>query len=127
MAKSKSTAKKAAPAKTASKARVAGKQQDSGNLQSIVGSIGTLLTTATSGRLNEVLLELKDRVSSIVVDDGPKILKDAKKKLVKAADDLLEWGKEHPVKTAAAAASLIAVSTFLYSTMKSQESAAAKR
>ena len=97
------------------------------SLSSIAGSIGSLLTNAMGNRLNDVLVDLKDRVGTMVAEDGPKVLEDAKTKVKKAADDLFEWGKEHPVKTAAAAAALLAASTFIYATISSSSQATPKR
>ncbi len=120
--KTKPTGKSSAAKGRTTAATTAGASDTKNSLSSIAGSIGSLLTAAVSGRLNNVLMEVKDRVASMVAEDAPKALEEAQRKVVKATGDLVEWGKEHPVKAAAAAAALIAASTFIYSTIASHES-----
>ena len=53
---------------------------------------------------------------------GPQVLDKALAEANKATTKLITWSKKHPVKTAAAAAALIGVTAFIYSTIKKAES-----
>jgi hypothetical protein len=72
---------------------------------------------AVGDSLTETVNNMKERVSEQVVVHGERYLVDAGKRISEATAKVVKWGKEHPMKTAAAAAALVAVSTFLYSTL----------
>jgi hypothetical protein len=84
------------------------------------GSAGALMSAvnqAVSNGLADSLNAVKTRIGERITDNGEKYLNDASERINEVTAKVVKWGKEHPVKTAAAAAALIAVSTFLYSTL----------
>ncbi len=86
-------------------------------LSAITGSADAVMKSVRSERFTSGVAQLRDRVASIA-HDGPKALEAARAKVATATRDLLAWGKKHPVKTAAAAAAMLAASGLIYSTMR---------
>lgn len=84
------------------------------------GPTGTMLAAvnqAVGSSLTESLNAVKTRIGERITGDGEQYLQDASERISEVTAKVVKWGKEHPVKSAAAAAALIAVSTFLYSTL----------
>lgn len=67
--------------------------------------------------LSETVSNLKDKVTEQVSIHGQEYLESARERITDATQKVVKWGKEHPVKTVAAAAALIAVAGFLYATL----------
>jgi hypothetical protein len=67
--------------------------------------------------LSETVSNLKNKVTEQVEIHGQEYLESARERITEATAKVVKWGKEHPVKTVAAAAALIAVSGFLYATL----------
>lgn len=86
-----------------------GKKRNDTLLSAVNDVVGTTLAHSVES--------MKERVSEQVAAHGERYLNDAGKRISEATAMLVKWGKKNPIKTAAAATALIAVSTFLYSTM----------
>jgi hypothetical protein len=84
---------------------------------SATGAVMAAVNEAVSSGLTDSLNAMKTRIGERISDNGEKYLNDASERINEVTAKVVKWGKEHPVKTAAAAAALIAVSTFLYSTL----------
>ena len=67
--------------------------------------------------LSETVSNLKNKVTEQVEIHGQEYLESARDRIQDATTKVVKWGKEHPVKTVAAAAALIAVAGFLYATL----------
>ena len=108
-----STAERASTNRTGptakSRSTKAGKDSNRTLLATVNDVVGTTLAHSVDS--------MKERVSEQVAAHGERYLNEAGKRISEATEKMVKWGKKNPIKTAAAAAALIAVSTFLYSTM----------
>lgn len=84
------------------------------------GSLDLIGQMVDSG-LSNTFEALKDKVTAGIKDNGEQYLTDAVDKLKDSASRLSDWAKKNPVKTAVAVAAVLAVTAFLVSTAKGQE------
>lgn len=76
-----------------------------------------LIGDVVGDSLSESVSNLKSKVSEQVSIHGREYLDTVRDRIIDATSQVAAWGKKNPVKTVAAAAALIAVSDFLYSTL----------
>jgi hypothetical protein len=88
--------------------------------------IGSMLDDIVGSGVHSAISALEELVHEKIQVKGPEYLEKALKQTNVATAKLLKWSKKHPIKTAAAAAALVGVSAFLYSTMKHAETRSLK-
>jgi hypothetical protein len=96
------------------------------NLAAKVAPLGSMLDDIVGSGLHSAISALEAVVHEKIQVKGPEYLEKALKKTNLATAKLLKWSKKHPLKTAAAAAALVGVSAFLYSTMQHADGHAKK-
>jgi hypothetical protein len=84
-------------------------------------NFGAMLDEMVGSGVHSAIAAIEEIVHEKLQNKGPQVLDKALKETNKATHKLIKWSKKHPVKTAAAAAALIGVSAFIYSTMKKAE------
>lgn len=87
------------------------------NKDSASSMVLQLIGGVVGDSLSESVSNLKNKVTEQVSIHGQEYLESARERITEATAKVVKWGKEHPVKTVAAAAALIAVSGFLYATL----------
>ncbi len=101
--------------------RSRGSDSDSGGSRGGSGSASSMVLQLVGGvvgdSLSETVSNLKNKVTEQVEIHGQEYLESAHDRIQDATTKVVKWGKEHPVKTVAAAAALIAVAGFLYATL----------
>lgn len=76
-----------------------------------------LMGNVVGDSLTETVSNIKNKVAEQVEIHGSEYLESARERISEATAKVVKWGKEHPVKTVAAAAALIAGSALLYATL----------
>lgn len=105
-----------------SRSRMGGKRSTSsrssrGGSDSASAMVLQLVGGVVGDSLSESVSNLKNKVTEQVSIHGQEYLESARDHITDATAKVVKWGKEHPVKTVAAAAALIAVAGFLYATL----------
>ena len=94
-----------------------GSRGSSGGNNSASSMVLQLVGGVVGDSLSETVSNLKNKVTEQVEIHGQEYLESARDHIQDATTKVVKWGKEHPVKTVAAAAALIAVAGFLYATL----------
>lgn len=102
---------------TSSRIGGADKSRKTKSSQSGGRTLLSAVNEAVGNSLSDSVDSMKDRVTEQIAAHGEQYLNDAGKRISEVTAKVVKWGKKNPIKSAAAAAALIAVSTFLYSTM----------
>jgi ElaB/YqjD/DUF883 family membrane-anchored ribosome-binding protein len=117
--KSRSTGARAGRGRSSGSSNSRGGGSASSMVLQLVGSV-------VGDSLSETVSNLKNKVTEQVEIHGQEYLETAHERITDATAKVVKWGKEHPVKTVAAAAALIAVAGFLYATLHGKAGQVAK-
>jgi hypothetical protein len=82
-------------------------------------SIISSLTAAISEGLRGSIDSIKEKLAENMDKNGEAYLQQAVDGVTEATGKLVEWSRQHPVKTAMAGAALMAVTAAIYNTMQS--------
>ncbi|MBA3697393.1 MAG: hypothetical protein H0W78_00805 [Planctomycetes bacterium] len=116
MAAKKSSSNSRSPAKSGSR-RSSTRNSASRANKSASSMVLQLVGDMVGDSLSESVSNLKSKVADQVAIHGEEYLESAHESITDITSKVVAWGKKHPVKTVAAAAALIAVSSFLYATL----------
>jgi ElaB/YqjD/DUF883 family membrane-anchored ribosome-binding protein len=105
-----------------STSRASGTKKDSAS-----SMVLQLIGSVVGDSLSESVSNLKNKVTEQVSIHGQEYLESARERITEATSKVVKWGKEHPVKTVAAAAALIAVTGFLYATLNGKAGQVARQ
>lgn len=109
--------RKSSSASRTTKSRTSNSRSSAKNKDSASSMVLQLIGGVVGDSLSESVSNLKTKVTEQVSIHGQEYLESARERITEATTKVVKWGKEHPVKTVAAAAALIAVSGFLYATL----------
>ncbi len=104
-----------------------GDAKNGGEALSASSMIMQLIGSVVTNNLSGALASVQDKVTEQVNEHGAEYLDAAKERMMEATEKVAEWGKKHPVQVVAAAVALVAVSAFLYATIRNKREAASDR